>query len=108
MQRIEKCVYDRVVAVVKDYDRMERVLKRSKASAEQRLLFQRTVSAIDNALIAVCADEAPEAREALRRDIAERAGYERSIAKKYYLSRKIFETRKRECVYMIAVMLGIL
>ena len=107
MARIQKTVYDVVVATVADYGRMKKMLEKGNLPREQTAAFARRVAAIDNALLAVCDGESEEVRAALLRDIAYRRGYERSEAREYYPAVATLERRKREAVRMIGKMLGI-
>lgn len=104
---LPRTAYDVVVATVSDYWRMKKLLDTGQLTREQVAVFTRKVTAIENAICAVCDGEDAEAGRALLRDIAYRRGYERSEAKAYYPAVATFERRKREAVRMIGRMLGV-
>ncbi len=106
--RMQKTVYDVVVAVVADYGRMKKMLEKGNLTREQVAAFTRKVTAIDNALLAVCDGEPEEVREALMSDIAHRKGFERGSAKEYYTVSGTYEKRKADAVRMIAKMLNLI
>lgn len=108
MAKLDKQVYDIVVATVADYRRMQEIIEKGKAPREQLALFVKRVNAIDNALIAICKGERHELRESLMVDIAERRGYERSMSRSYFASRKSFDKRKTEAVELIAKFLWLI
>lgn len=108
MARLEKTVYDVVVSVVADYSRMKKLLEKDNLTRQQAAEFTRKVSAVDNALIAVCDGETEEVRDALRSDIAHRRGFQRGAAKKYYTFGQTYEKRKSDAVRMIAKMLDLI
>ncbi len=105
---IDNSVYDVVVATVGDYRRMKKLINDGTVTLEQAVVFAKKISAIDNALVAVCQGDGERAREALLTDIAERRGFERCISKKYYPARNTFLRRKERAVCLIAEMLGLL
>lgn len=106
--RIQKSVYDVVVAVVADYSRMKKMLEKGNLTREQVATFTRKVAAVDNALIAVCSGECEEACIALRGDIASRRGFENCDSKVFYETKYIYNKRKFDAVKMIARMLNLI
>lgn len=108
MGKTTKTVYDIVVAMVADYNRMKKMLDKGNITREQAIFFARSVAAIDNALLAVCHDEPREALDALRFDIAERHGFERATARVYYNTNYLYNKRKSDVVEMIARMLNLI
>ncbi len=105
---LPKTAYDVVVATVADYERMRKLVEGNSISIDKVGNLTRKLAAIEDAMLAVCDGEEPEAARALMRDIAYRRGYERSEAKKYYPAVATFERRKRDLINMIAKMLGII
>ena len=97
-----------VVATAGDYHRMKRLLDSGETSRSQTVVFVKKVSAIDNALIAVCSDEKPEARLALLDDIANKRGFEKGVSVKFYTTSGVFWRRKKDAIYMIAKMLELI
>lgn len=108
MEKVQKSVYNLVVATVADYERMKRLLDKGQLSREQTATFVRKISAIDNALVAVCNGEQSDVRDALRLDIAQKRGYERGIARSYYTAKNTYESRKKEAILLIAKMLELI
>ena len=106
--KLEKSVYDVVVATVADYERMNRMVAQGGLPPDQIAVFVRRISAIDHALTVVCDREREEVKRALLRDIAERRGYERSISRELFGSRKLFYKRKGQAVHFIARMLDLI
>lgn len=105
--KLPRSVYDMVVAIVSDYGRMKKLLEKGSVTREQAVLFTRYISAVDDALVAVCQGEDPHVYDLLRADIAERKGFENSHCLKYYSTRYMFETRKSDTVVLIARMLSL-
>jgi hypothetical protein len=104
---LEKSVYRLVVAEVGDYDRMKRKVESGNLTREQIISFTRKISAIENAICAVCDGESERAKSALISDIANERGYIKACSKEYYASRSTFDRRKNEAIEMIAAMLGL-
>lgn len=102
--KLEKSVYDLVVATVADYDRMARRIAEGGLPPDQVAAFVRKISAVDHALSVVCEREREEVKRALQRDIAERRGYERSVSRDLFGSKKAFDRRKAQAIYLIARM----
>ena len=105
---IEKSVYDRVVAVAADYGRMQKKLSSGDVTREQAAGFTKAICAVDHALEVVCEGERKEVRVALLTDIAERRGYERSVARAFYQTRRVFEKRKAQVIRLIARLLDMI
>lgn len=105
--KIEKSVYRVVVAEVGDYERMKRKIESGNLTRDQIISFTRKITAIENALCAVCEGECERAKSALISDIANERGYQKASAKQYYGSRGTFDRRKNEAIEMIAAMLGL-
>ena len=72
---LEKSVYRLVVAEVGDYERMKRKVESGNLTREQIISFTRKISAIENAICAVCDGESERAKSALISDIANERGY---------------------------------
>ena len=108
MARIQKTVYDVVVATVADYPRMKKMLEKGSVTKDQAVVFARKVAAVDNALIAVCDGESGEVVEALRSDIANRKGFENAASRTVYTTKETFHRRKRKAVDLIAKMLNLI
>jgi hypothetical protein len=108
MERLPKSVYNLVVATVADYDRMKILIEKNQISREQTATFVRKISAIDNALVAVCDGERSDVRDALRLDIAQKRGYERGFARSYYTSEPTYVRRKQDAILLIAKMLELI
>lgn len=108
MERLPKSVYNLVVATVADYDRMRSLIDKNQVSREQMKEFTRKISAIDNALVAVCDGEQSAVREALRLDISQKRGYDRSVARSYCMTERTFFRRKQETMLLIAKMLELI
>ena len=106
--KLEKTVYDVVVAVAADYERMQKRIGSGELSREQLDSFVRKVCAIDHALAVVCEGERDEVKRALLIDIGERRGFDRAISRNYYTTRKIFGKRKGQAVNLIARMLDLI
>ena len=106
MSKLPKTVYDMVVAIVSDYGRMKRMLEKGNVTREQAVLFTRYVTAVDNALVAVCEGEDPDVYELLRADIAERNGFENSHSMTYYITKYSYDRRKSDTIVLIARMLS--
>ncbi len=106
--RLEKSVYDLVVATVADYERMNRMVVQGGLPPDQMVVFVRKISAIDHALTVVCDGEREEVKRALLSDIAERRGYDRSRSKELFGSRKLFYARKGQAVHFIARMMDLI
>lgn len=104
MGKLNKTISGMVVAIAADYPRMKKMLEGGNVTRDQAVLFTRYVSAVDNALIAVCRGEPAEARELLRKDIAEKNGFETSESKVYYGTFYMFNKRKYDAIKMIAEM----
>lgn len=106
--KIEKTVYDIVVAVAADYGRMQRLIGSGEISREMSAGFVRKVCAIDHALTVVCDGEREEVKQALLVDIAERRGFERSVARSFYSTKRVFDKRKGQAIALIARMLDLI
>lgn len=106
--KIEKSVYNIVVAVAADYDRMQKRLRSGDLTREQLDSFVRKVCAIDHALTVVCDGERDEVKRALLLDIGERRGFERAVSRNYYATRRVFDKRKGQAVQLIARMLDLI
>jgi hypothetical protein len=106
--KIEKSVYDRVVAITADYSRMQKLIGSGELTREQTATFVKELTAIDNALTVVCDREREEVKRALLVDIAERRGYERSVSRSVFGSKKVFDRRKGQAVILIARMLDLI
>ena len=78
------------------------------AGCEQTATFVKELTAIDNALTVVCDREREEVKRALLVDIAERRGYERSVSRSVFGSKKVFDRRKGQAVILIARMLDLI
>ena len=107
MTRLPRSVYDIVVAVVSDYDRMKKLLDKGEVTREQAIRFTKKISAVDDALLVVCEGEDEDVMLALRRDIGEKRGFVRSYAKAFYEER-VFENRKREAIWQMARLLNLI
>ncbi len=104
MASIPKSVYDVVVAVVSDYDRMNKMLDKGTVTREQAISFTRKVAAVDNALLMVCENESEEVIKLLRKDIAQKRGFVRSYSKAF-INKNTFDKRKSEAIRQIARLL---
>ena len=104
MGKLNKTISGMVVAIAADYPRMKRMLESGNVSLDQAVIFTKYVASVDNALAAVCEEEPAEARELLRKDIAEKNGFEMSESKVYYGTFYIFNKRKYDAIKMIARM----
>ncbi len=107
MTRLPRSVYDIVVAVVSDYDRMKKLLDKGEVTREQAIRFTKKISAVDDALLVVCEGEDEDVMAALRRDIGDRRGFSRSLTKDYY-SEKCFTRRKSDAIRLIAHLLNLI
>ena len=107
MARIQRSVYDIVVAVVSDYDRMKKLLDSGNVTREQAISFAKKISAVDNALLVVCEGEDEDVMEALRCDIGSKRGFSRSVAKAYY-DESAFFRRKNEAIRQMARLLNLI
>ena len=107
MARIQRSVYDVVVAVVSDYGRMKKLLDKGNLTREQTISFTKKVAAVDNALLVVCENESEEIMDALREDIAQKRGFSRSAAKAFY-EEKTFIKRKSEVIRQIARLMNLI
>lgn len=108
MPKVDKHVYDIVVATVADYRRMKSIIEKNKAPREQVALFAKNVTAIDNAMAVVCKGERQELKDNLLHDIAERRGYERSLSRSFFATHKSFDRRKNEAITLIAEFLWLI
>jgi hypothetical protein len=106
--KLEKTVYDVVVATVADYGRMKKMLDKGNLSKNQAIEITRKLDAVDNALMTVCDGEAEEAIEALRYDIAHRNGFEYATSKGFYTSRGTYDKRKSDAVVLIAKLMSLI
>ena len=106
MKKLPKTVYNMVVAIVSDYERMKKMLDKGEVTNKQAVLFTRYVAAVDDALVAVCAGEDPNVRVLLRTDISERNGFENSRAMSYY-TKCTYDRRKSDAIFLIAQMLDL-
>ena len=104
MGKLNKTISGMVVAIVADYPRMKKMLESGNVSRDQAVIFTRYVASVENALTAVCDDEPAEACDLLRKDIAEKNGFEFSESKVYYGTKYIFNKRKYDAIKMIAKM----
>lgn len=106
--KLEKTVYDVVVATVADYWRMKKMLDKGSLTKAQAIEITRKLDSVDNALITVCDGEAEEAIEALRYDIAHRNGFEYATSKGYYTSRGTYDKRKSDAVVLMAKLMSLI
>ena len=106
--KIEKTVYDIVVAIAADYGRMQKMIGNGEISRGMLAAFARKVCAIDHALTVVCDGEREEVKQALLVDIAERRGFERSVARSFYSTKRVFDKRKGQAIALIARMMDLI
>ena len=106
--KLEKTVYDVVVATVADYGRMKKMLDKGSLTKAQAIEITRKLDSVDNALITVCDGEAEEAIEALRYDIAHRNGFEYATSKGYYTSRGTYDKRKSDAIVLMAKLMSLI
>jgi hypothetical protein len=106
--KLEKTVYDVVVATVADYGRMKKMLDKGNLSKNQAVEITRKLDAVDNALMTVCDGEPEAAIEALRHDIAHRKGFENASSREFYSALCTFQRRKNESVVLIAKLLNLI
>lgn len=107
MSKLPRSVYDIVVAVVADYDRMSKLLDKGNITRAQAILYTRYITAVDDALVAVCEGEDPAVYSLLRADIAARNGFENSRSKAYYLTKYSYDRRKSDTIVLIARILNL-
>ena len=94
MGKLNKTISGMVVAIAADYPRMKKMLEGGNVTRDQAVLFTRYVSAVDNALIAVCRGEPAEARELLRKDIAEKNGFFAEVIKDFSANDRVIVLKK--------------
>jgi hypothetical protein len=106
--KLEKTVYDVVVATVADYGRMKKMLDKGSLTKAQAIEITRKLDSVDNALVTVCDGEAEEAIEALRYDIAHRNGFEYATSKGFYTSRCTYDKRKSDAIVLMAKLMSLI
>ena len=109
--KIPDSVYQIVLAEFADYDRKKALLNlygENMLSKEQRIAFFRVTNIIDEVIDDVCAGEDRAAKQALKRDISEGRGFDRSYAKVFYPAKETFKRRKRNIIKGVAHRLGLL